>query len=135
MKRLSISLFLSLSLPLFACGTKDQPAGTPSASPTATAPAAAKLFACKADKLAVCTEYTGASGSIGETHLRGMCEIMEGTFASTPCPTEKSLGTCDMGKGQIKTYYPGGVMENTAADAKDDCIQVSEGKWTPVAAK
>src|SRR3954465_12093026 len=108
--RTNLTLFVSLVLCLGfagACKSNDKP-GSDNAAPVApasAAPAAASTFACNKPG-DWCMDYSGDALILGEAALKGMCGAMSGNLASGKCTTAKSLGSCDMSKGQVKTYYP-----------------------------
>ena len=64
-------------------------------------------------------DYTGDALILGEDALKGACGAMTATFAAGTCTRAKALGSCDIGKGQVRTYYPSEA--NTAESAKSDC--------------
>jgi hypothetical protein len=130
--RSNLKLFVSLALCLGlagACGNNDKSGSDNAASSApasgASAPASAGPFACtKAGDW--CTEYSGSALVLGEAALQGACGAMSGTFAAGKCSTDKALGSCDLGKGQVKTYYAS--TDNTADSVKSDC-DLHDGKY------
>ncbi|HUS64811.1 MAG TPA: hypothetical protein VMZ28_09735 [Kofleriaceae bacterium] len=133
---LAISLCLGLAA---GCGKKDEKAGggdkAEKAGEGGGAAASGKSYSCTKTKMGKCTEYSGEATVLGETALKGGCDALEATFAEGTCPRDNSLGTCDMGKGQVTVYYPTeGDMGNTPDSAKSDCETIYEGKWAAGAA-
>jgi hypothetical protein len=132
--RTNLKLFVSLVVCLGlaeACGSNDKPGSGNAASsaPAASAPAAASTFACNKPG-DWCLDYSGDALILGEGALKGMCGAMGGSLGSAKCTSTKSLGSCDLSKGQVKTYYPS--ENNTADSAKSDC-DLHDGKYAAAA--
>jgi hypothetical protein len=135
--RTNLKLFVSLVLCLGfagACKSNDKPGSDNAASsaPAAAAPAApaaASSFACTKPGN-WCMDYSGDALMLGEAGLKGMCGAMGGSLASGKCTTAKALGSCDLSKGQVKTYYPS--EDNNAGGAKSDC-DLHDGKYAAAA--
>lgn len=72
-------------------------------------------------------DYSGDALVLGADALKGTCGAMSGTFGAGTCSAAKSVGTCNLGKGLVKTYYPN--ENNTADAAKSDC-DLHDGKYT-----
>jgi hypothetical protein len=128
--RTNLKLFVSLVLCLGfagACKGNDKPGSGNAASsaPPASAPAAASTLACNKPG-DWCMDYSGDALILGEDALKGMCAAMSGSLAPGRCTAAKSLGSCDLSKGQVKTYYPS--ESNTADSAKSDC-DLHDGKY------
>lgn len=125
--RTSWKLFIPFALCLGiagACKGSDTSSAS-SGTPVTAAPVGGATFACtKAGDW--CLDYSGDAIILGEDGLRGMCGAMSGTLASGACSTAKALGSCNLGKGQVKTYYASET--NNAASAKSDC-DLHDGKY------
>lgn len=97
--------------------------------PAAAAPAPSTTFSCtKAGDW--CTDYSGDALVLGEAALQGACSAMSGTFATGSCSTAKAVGSCNLGKGQVKIYYPS--EGNSGDGAKSDC-DLHDGKYAAAA--
>ena len=88
-------------------------------------PAAGKAASCNMPKMYGCKQYNEKNLVIGTDGLQKLCESVGGTFAMTPCPTEKRLGACVKREGTDIVYdgYPIPV-----ADVEKDCTS-TEGSW------
>jgi hypothetical protein len=86
-----------------------------------------------------CVDYTQEAMVLGEEAMRGLCTGTNGVFATSPCPTDRMIGTCATSGGQLHRYYAGEPLSFTVDSASSDCRTVHSGTWTvapgaPVAA-
>lgn len=110
-------------------GADKSEAPGPAATTAAPKAAASTTFSCtKAGDW--CFDYSGDALVLGEDALKGACGAMSGTFTGGKCSTTKAVGACNMGKGQVKTYYAS--ESNTADSAKSDC-DLHDGKYAAAA--
>lgn len=102
---------------LAACGSsKDKAAGGGGNDAEAS---------CHTPQYNECTEYNKGNRALGDEHLKKLCDIGPGTFATTPCPTEKMLGKCRRKEG-TKVFYEG--YATTGEELVKMCSS-SEGTW------
>lgn len=80
---------------------------------------------CHTPQFNECTEYNKSNRALGDDHLKKLCTTLEGTFATTPCPTDKMLGKCGRNEG-TKVFYPG--YATTGEELARMCTS-SEGTW------
>lgn len=80
---------------------------------------------CHTPQYDECTEYNKGNRALGDEHLKKLCDIGPGTFATTPCPTEKMLGKCRRKEG-TKVFYQGYA---TTGDELVRMCKSSEGVW------
>ena len=77
-----------------------------------------------------CSEHQGPAFAVfGEDFYKGLCELTEGTWGETPCPTDNIIGRCDDGEGSVTIYYGTGGSPYDATTAKDAC-DFSDGKFS-----
>jgi len=76
-----------------------------------------------------CTDFSNRAEL--ELHKK-MCDSFKGTFAETPCPREKLVGSCEVEKDERKRYYEGEAALNfTAQAARENCESPHlKGKFT-----
>jgi hypothetical protein len=80
---------------------------------------------CHSPQFDECTEYNKANRALGDDHLKKLCTSFQGTFATTPCPTDKMLGKCRRDEG-TKVFYEGYAI--TGEELARMCTS-SEGTW------
>jgi hypothetical protein len=145
MKTIAIVATLALaaaSLAALGCGgdksaSSTGAAATGAASQAATAAAAATAMpggkpgvVATCNKKGICTEYHNTIPDLSED----LCKGTDGTFAkgSTPCTTEKLLGTCvNKLTPDTTTFWYGGADE---LDVDKGICEALDGKWTVPAA-
>ena len=117
----SLALIATSLLAIAACKDKDKGKDASGGDK----PAAGKAASCNMPKMFGCKQYNEKNLVIGTDGLQKLCESVGGTFAMTPCPTEKRLGTCVKREGTDIVYegYPIPV-----ADVEKDCTS-TEGTW------
>jgi hypothetical protein len=72
--------------------------------------------------LSTCSTYDAKAFTIlGEDFFKSICELVEGTWGTAPCPTENQIGTCDDGEGILTYYYNDGGDPYDVAKAETDC--------------
>jgi hypothetical protein len=79
-----------------------------------------------------CIDY-GASAFDGgpERSVHESCKLVQGTYATTPCPRSAScVGSCELGSGEVRLFYNEGGTPFGAETAKKEC-SVGEGVWRP----
>ena len=72
-----------------------------------------------------CDQYGKANRAIGDDYLKRLCTGLEGTFATTPCPTENQTGMCHKDEG-TKVFYKDYPMD--AAALEKMCTETG-GHW------
>lgn len=125
-------LTLAVASVLVACGDKAKPGAAADAGVDAgpTAPPFLATHSCDWRAAAgTCTDFA-TQGDL-ELHKK-MCESFKGSFAETPCPKDKVVGTCEVEKDERKRYYEGeGSATFTAALARENCESPHlKGKFT-----
>ena len=118
MKRLPTVLLLLLSLT--ACSKDD--------SKKYSGPGAGKIASCNMPSVQTCAEYRDANLAIGTDSLERLCTgVSDAVFTSSPCPTDKVIGTCKKNEGKDFIYegYPIAV-----ADFEASCKR-QEGTFSP----
>jgi hypothetical protein len=132
----SLKLLASIALGLGVAGacSKHDAAGTggaastdKAAAPAGAAPAATGTAYSCTKQGDWCMDYAGEALVIGEAALQGTCSAMSGAFATGACSKDKALGSCNLGKGVVKTYYPS--ESNTPDAARSDC-DLHDAKYT-----
>ncbi len=72
--------------------------------------------------LSTCSTHESKAFTIlGEDFFKGICELVDGTWGTAPCPTENQVGSCDDGEGSVTFYYSDGGDPYDAAKAEEDC--------------
>ena len=118
---------------LAACGDKTKGASSSDAGVFDAGPAAAPFVATHScdwrAAAGTCTDFSNKADL--ELHKK-MCDGFKGTFAETPCPKEKQVGSCEVEKDERKRYYEGAAsLTFTAATAKENCESPHlKGKFT-----
>lgn len=108
---------MALVFALAACGKKDS-----------AAPDAPKGGSCDKPSEGSCEEYKDSALGLAE----GFCKTAGGTYEKKSCSKDKLIGTCVKESGDKEYVYEGNGMNQTTADAKDDCEKnpITKGKWT-----
>lgn len=101
-----------------ACGSSKDKAGGGGGGGDAEA-------SCHSPQFNECTEYNKGNRALGDDHLKSLCVNFQGTFTTTPCPTEKMLGKCRRKEG-TKVFYEG--YATTGEELVRMCGS-SEGQW------
>ncbi len=119
-----VRAFASVSLlVLGACGDKGKGAsasdsGVFDAGPVATAFTATHSCDWRA-AAGTCTDFSNRADL--DLHKK-MCDGFKGTFAESPCPKEKQVGSCEVEKDERKRYYEGAAsLTFTALTARENC--------------
>jgi hypothetical protein len=100
------------------------------AATAAATPGGKPGVAATCNKKGICTEYHNSIPDLSEE----LCKGTDGTFAkgSTPCTTDKLLGTCvNKLTPDTTTFWYGGPDE---ADMDKGICEALDGKWTVPAA-
>jgi 2-oxoglutarate dehydrogenase E2 component (dihydrolipoamide succinyltransferase) len=128
---LTLSVFASSTLVAGCGGDKSSSTGGTAAAGSA-APAAAggkPVVVASCARKTACTEYRNTIPDLSED----LCKGTDGTWSkgSTPCPTDKLVGTCTpkASPDSVSFYYGG---KDDAEIAKGLC-DVLEGVWAPPA--
>ena len=122
-----------LVLFLAACGDKGKGAAAGDAGVFDAGPVATPFIATHScdwrAAAGTCTDFANRADL--ELHKK-MCDSFKGSFAETPCPKEKQVGSCEVEKDERKRYYDGAVpLTFTAQTAKENCESPHlKGKFT-----
>ncbi len=72
--------------------------------------------------LSRCDEYTeGSMSLLGEDFYRSMCELGDGKWSKSRCPTADLVGGCADGAGSTTFHYSTGVNAWTVESSKSEC--------------
>ena len=110
-------------LALVACSSKGQGAASSGDAGADAASGAASFVAAHS------CDWRAAAGTCTDFANRGdlelhkkMCGGFQGTFAESPCPKEKLVGTCEIEKDERKRYYEGTAPSTfTPQLARENC--------------
>jgi hypothetical protein len=137
MKLISTALFALALLSASACKKKsEQTDKTPTTAgsddkkpeekkPEEVKPTAAIIGSCDHGK-STCTDYVNAD------KMKELCRPdMDGTPATTACPTAGLAGSCALPEGgSIRRYYTTGTSPSTPADAETHCKNAMGGTFS-----